>query len=110
MKLLSILSILIFIPFFTSFFENNSVNNLEKSSVILTPAKISDIKLRGYPGEKIDLCINERIKKQDVEHLVEPFKTKTETRLWQSEFWGKWMLSAVAAYKYSQDPELMEIM
>lgn len=109
MKLLSILSILIFIPFFTSFFENNSVNNLEKSSVILTPATISDIKLRGYPGEKIDLCINERIKKQDVEHLIEPFRNKTETRLWQSEFWGKWMLSAIAAYKYQPEPELLSI-
>lgn len=110
MKLLSILSILIFIPFFTSFFENNSVNNLEKSSVILTPATISDIKLRGYPGEKIDLCIDERIKKQDVEHLIEPFRNKTETRLWQSEFWGKWMLSAIAAYKYQPEPELLSIM
>src|SRR5680860_96554 len=109
MKLLSILSILVFIPFFTSIFENNSVNNLEKSSVILTPAKISDIKLSGYPGEKIDLCINERIKKQDAEHLIEPFRNKTETRLWQSEFWGKWMLSAIAAYKYQPEPELLSI-
>ncbi len=109
MKLLYFLSILLFMPFFTSLSKNNSVNNKEKSLIILTPATISDIKLRGYPGAKIDLCINERIKKQDVEHLIEPFRNKKETRLWQSEFWGKWILSAIAAYKYKPEPELLSI-
>jgi hypothetical protein len=91
----------------------NSFSDQEKpmSSIskieIIQPGKI---KLSGFAGDKIDLCISERIKKQDIQHLIEPFRTKTETRLWQSEFWGKWMLSAVAAYKYTQDPELYKIM
>jgi DUF1680 family protein len=67
------------------------------------------IKIGGYPGEKIDLCINQRIKVQDVDHLIEPFRHKEETRLWQSEFWGKWILSAIASYKYTHDPEMMAI-
>ena len=45
--------------------------------------------LEGFLGKKIDLCINERIKKQDVDHLIEPFRHREETRRWQSEFWGK---------------------
>lgn len=67
----------------------------------------SNTKILGYLGSKIDLCIDERIKKQDVQHLIEPFKTRNETRLWQSEFWGKWILSAIAAYEYKHDPELL---
>jgi uncharacterized protein len=67
------------------------------------------LKIRGYLGDKIDQVIEERIKAQDVDHLIEPFRHKDETSLWQSEFWGKWIQSAIAAYNYSHDPELMEI-
>ena len=76
----------------------------------LSTLSVSDVKITGYPGSVIDLCINERIKKQDIEHLVVPFRSQTETRLWQSEFWGKWMLSAVDAWRYKQDSELMKTM
>ncbi|MDO9613566.1 MAG: glycoside hydrolase family 127 protein [Bacteroidota bacterium] len=69
----------------------------------------ANIKINGYLGEKIDLCIGERIKKQDVQHLIDPFKTRTETRMWQTEFWGKWILSAIASYEYNQDPEMLKI-
>lgn len=68
------------------------------------------LKIKGFPGEVIDKCIDVRIKGQDVDHLIEPFKLKNETRCWQSEFWGKWMLSAALAYKYTKDPELMKKM
>ncbi|MDP3913514.1 MAG: glycoside hydrolase family 127 protein [Bacteroidota bacterium] len=69
----------------------------------------ANIKINGYLGEKIDLCIGERIKKQDVQHLIDPFKTRNETRMWQTEFWGKWILSAIASYEYNQDPEMLKI-
>ncbi len=83
--------------------ENDTANYLKS----FNPA---DINLKGYTGEKINLCISERIKKQDVDALIEPFRYKKETKLWQSEFWGKWMLSAVAAWKYRHDPEIMQMM
>ena len=66
--------------------------------------------IMGYPGEVIDKCIDVRIKGQDIDHLIEPFKLKNETWCWQSEFWGKWMLSAAGAFEYTLDPELMEKM
>jgi DUF1680 family protein len=69
----------------------------------------ADIQLDGYLGGKIDLCINQQIKKQDVQHLIEPFKIRNETHLWQTEFWGKWILSAIAAYEYNHDPEMLTI-
>jgi len=69
----------------------------------------SSIKVGGYLGDKMNLVIEKRIKSQDVDHLVEPFRHKDETRLWQSEFWGKWIQSAIAAYDYNHDPELLSI-
>lgn len=67
------------------------------------------VHVEGFLGKKIDQVIKNRIKAQDIDHLVEPFRNRTETRLWQSEFWGKWFLSAVAAYEYTRDPELKKI-
>lgn len=69
----------------------------------------SNIQMKGYLGDKIDLCIAQRIKKQDVQMLVDPFKTRKETNRWQTEFWGKWILSAIAAYEYNHDPEMLAI-
>jgi len=69
----------------------------------------SNMQMKGYLGSKIDLCINQRIKKEDVAQLIEPFKTRKETNLWQTEFWGKWILSAITAYEYNHDPELLKI-
>ena len=69
----------------------------------------SSIKIEGYLGEKMNLVVSERIMAQDVDHLIEPFRHKDETRLWQSEFWGKWIQSAIAAYNYNHDPELLII-
>jgi uncharacterized protein len=68
----------------------------------------NSIKIEGYLGEKINMVIKKRIKRQDVDYLVEPFRHKTETHLWQSEFWGKWILSAIASYDYNRDPEMLK--
>lgn len=80
-----------------------------KISDKLTSYSPNSIKMEGYLGEKMNLVIAQRIKAQDVDHLVEPFRHKEETRLWQSEFWGKWIQSAIAAYDYNRDPELLLI-
>jgi DUF1680 family protein len=69
----------------------------------------SSVIIEGYLGEKMNLCIEKRIKVQDADYLVEPFRHKEETRLWQSEFWGKWIQSAIAAYEYNHDPGLLDI-
>lgn len=70
---------------------------------------VQEIKLDGYLGKSIDNCIKYRVKAQDVAHLIEPFRHKTETHRWQSEFWGKWVQGAIASYRYNRDPELFEI-
>jgi uncharacterized protein len=65
--------------------------------------------LNGYLGNKIDLCIANRIKAQDEDYLVEQFRHRNETKLWQTEFWGKWITSAAGAYRYKHDPELLKM-
>ena len=71
-------------------------------------SKVEDIRIGGYVGERIHTCIEHRVKSQDVEHLVEPFRHREETSLWQSEFFGKWLLGAVSSYEYCKDPALLE--
>lgn len=70
---------------------------------------VRHVKIGGYVGGRIDDCINRRVKAQDVDHLVEPFRHQEEHSRWQTEFWGKWIQGAIASYQYNQDPELYEI-
>lgn len=65
------------------------------------------ITIGGYVGDRISSCINNRVKPQDIATLAEPFRHLTEGTLWQSEFMGKWMLGAIASYRYNSDPELL---
>ncbi|HLF36190.1 MAG TPA: beta-L-arabinofuranosidase domain-containing protein [Cyclobacteriaceae bacterium] len=67
-----------------------------------------EIIISGYLGDRIDQCIQKRIKAQDMDEFIDPFLHRTETRYWQTEFWGKWFTSAVAAYEYSGDEELKQ--
>jgi len=72
----------------------------------LTPA--ISVQLNGYLAGKLNDDIDNRLLAQDVDRLIAPFKleNRTETSLWQSEFWGKWITSVALAYKYHPDPRL----
>ncbi len=93
--------------------KGQKLNKVADSFISITDKMISfspsSIKIGGYIGDKMNLVIRQRIKSQDVAHLIEPFKHKSETSLWQSEFWGKWIQSAIASYDYDHDPEMLVI-
>ena len=72
-------------------------------------AQVEQIKITGYLGQRMDECIEHRVKGQDVDHLVEPFRHQNEDHRWQSEFWGKWIQGAISSYRYNKDAELYEI-
>ncbi|SIO52331.1 glycoside hydrolase family 127 protein [Chitinophaga niabensis] len=74
----------------------------------LKPA--SSVRIAGFTGERLDASYNNRILAQDVDRLIETFKTRTETRCWQTEFWGKWFTSAVLAYRYKPEPQLKAVL
>jgi len=64
--------------------------------------------LNGYLGNKLDMAIN-GVKARNIEEIVVPFKHREETWMWQTEFWGKWITSAILSYRYDKDPELFAI-
>jgi len=86
------------------------VNSMAQKSVkpanydMLFPAQSA--LLKGFVGDRLDASYQNRILAQDVNRLVEPFRNRTEDRCWQTEFWGKWFTSAVAAYRYRPEPQL----
>jgi len=41
--------------------------------------------------------------------LLRPFRERKDVNEWRSEFWGKWITSAIAAYRYNGDPKLKVI-
>ncbi len=55
-------------------------------------------------GKRIDSVIRNRIMRQDIDALVEPFVTREDIGQWRGEFWGKWFLSLVDAWNYTHDP------
>ena len=70
--------------------------------------RVESVKIGGYVGGRIDDCFLHRVKEQNVDEIVEPFRHRDETWRWQSEFWGKWTLGAIGAYRYTGDSELYE--
>jgi DUF1680 family protein len=70
------------------------------------------ISLSGYLADKLTGDLNNRILAQDADRLIDAFKPekRTETRMWQSEFWGKWFTSAVLAYKYQPSEKLKAVL
>lgn len=86
------------------------------AQVLVQPAVADQLRpattarLTGYVGQQLDASYDNRILAQDAPRLVEPFRHRTETRCWQSEFWGKWFTSAVQAYHYRPEPKLKAIL
>lgn len=67
-------------------------------------------KLGGYVEERINGCIEKRVKAQDVDEIVNVFRKQDEVHgMWGSEFWGKWVQGAIASYQYTKDPALYKI-
>jgi DUF1680 family protein len=64
-----------------------------------------DVTIGGWLGNKIDLCIGNRVMAQDISAVVQPFQKQSDTdNGWRGEFWGKWFTSAVLAYSYQPTP------
>jgi len=90
--------------------QPDGVSQGEEQPIRLKTMDQHQLTLKGYVGERTDQILKKRVLAQDYDSLVEPFRHKTETHLWQMEFWGKWMLGAVAAWEYSHDATLMNHM
>ncbi len=76
-----------------------------------TPAEMSQLKVFGWAGERLNACIRNQMAIKDVAYLAAPFTHKTDTGswgvlepgIWQTEFWGKYMHAAVPMAEYAAD-------
>ncbi|MEO7214422.1 beta-L-arabinofuranosidase domain-containing protein [Mucilaginibacter sp.] len=85
-------------------------NKLQPVSDAISPALSAQ--LNDYLAKRMQESVDNRILAQDIDRLIAPFKTenRTETRQWQSEFWGKWFTSAALAYQYHPDKKLKSVL
>ena len=71
----------------------------------LAPA--GSVQLHGWIGDKIDLCLSNRVMRQDIGRLIKPFVVRQEKdgSGWRCEYWGKWFTSAALGYGYQPTAE-----
>ncbi|MGN0852638.1 MAG: beta-L-arabinofuranosidase domain-containing protein [Kiritimatiellia bacterium] len=63
--------------------------------------------LKGFLGEKLDTMIANHVIGTDIDYITAPFLEKTERHgWWQTEFWGKYMHSAMPYLAYTGSPKL----
>ena len=69
---------------------------------VFAPAAPESVRITGRLGEKLDLCVTNRLLAQDLESVVAPYRAKTETggADWRCEYWGKWFTSLTLADAY----------
>ncbi len=89
------------------FAQSQSEKNYNKVSDVLSPASSSSIKIEGHLGEKINLCIDNRVMVQDIDRIIKPFQLRYEKDFWgwRDDYWGKWFTSAMLAYSYQPTEE-----
>jgi len=73
---------------------------------LFTPALPGSVTIGGRLGEKLNLCVTNRLLAQDIEAVVQPYREKTETggADWRCEYWGKWFTSLALADAYHSTP------
>lgn len=68
------------------------------------------VQLSGWIGDKLDRCLTNRVMKQKLSDVIEPFRKRNEIDGgWRSEFWGKWFTSALLCYQYRPTPNYREL-
>lgn len=68
------------------------------------------VRLEGPMGKALRLTVENRLKKVNYAHLVDPFRRRRERDgLWRCEFWGKIVRSAIHAWRATGDRELLSM-
>lgn len=72
-------------------------------------SNIGDVQLKGRVGAMLDKIIANHVIGTDIDYITAPFLEKTERHgWWQTEFWGKYMHSAVPYSFYAKSEKLKE--
>ena len=68
---------------------------------------VGDVRLKGCLGTRLDAMVERHVVGTDVDYITAAYQEKTETKgWWQTEFWGKWMHSAVPYIAYTKSAKL----
>lgn len=63
--------------------------------------------IKGPLGDRLDQMIERHVIATDVDYITSPFREKTERNFrWHTEFWGKYMHSAVPYAEYTRSEKL----
>ena len=74
----------------------------------IRPLPPAGVLLRGRLGDSLRLSVENRLKKVDYAHLVEPFRLRNESDgRWRCEFWGKIVRSSIQSWRGQPDAELL---
>ena len=65
-----------------------------------------DVSLQGPLAKTFEAMFKNHVLEQDPVYLTECFRERTETGLWQTEFWGKYMHSAAPFWTMTKNPVL----
>ena len=77
------------------------------ASGAFVPAPYGNVTLKGPMGTRLETMLKHHVLATDTEYITAPFLEKTERRgWWQTEFWGKYMHSAMPFWTYTKSAEL----
>ena len=71
-----------------------------------SPAKMGDVRIYGAVADRMRACIDNHVRATDPMYYAREFRYPAEPGAWQTEFWGKYMLSAVQFAFYTRDEAL----
>ena len=71
-------------------------------SDVMVPLDPGQIRIDGYLGKKLNLCLTNRVMSQEIKKVIRPFQLRQEHKDqgFRCEYWGKWFTSAVLGYNY----------
>jgi DUF1680 family protein len=82
--------------------ETKETTMCTKIADTFVPAPYGSVRIGGYLGDKLDLCIDNRVMAHDIDALILPFVIRNdEDSGFRCEFWGKWFTSAMLSYGYA---------
>ena len=73
---------------------------------ILSAGAMDDVRLYGPVADRMNACIANHVCATDPMYYAREFRYPAEPGAWQTEFWGKYMLSAVPFAYYMRDEAL----
>lgn len=77
---------------------------------IVKPLSAGQVVLNGRLGRQLKRSIENRLKKVNYAHLVDPFRNRDERDgRWRCEFWGKIVRSAILSWRDTNDAELLRL-